>query len=242
MTTKETTLLDGKVILSQPVNGLRASMDTVLLSAAVKVRHQERILDMGCGTGGAGLCVLRRFNGGDVRLDGVDIQSELVAIAVENAAQNGFADQCVFKAGDVTDKTCYDEYTFDHILTNPPYYEDGARQASSDASREIAFSHTDIETWIDRAHYWLKHKGSLTIIHRADMTDKILRAAGTRFGGIEIWPVHSKADKPAIRVIVKMLKNRRSPMVLHPALVLFNADGTESTLSKRILRDGEGLI
>ena len=242
MTIKETTLLNGKVRLLQPDNGLRASMDTVLLASAVHVRDGDRILDMGCGTGGAGLCVLRRFDPFDIRLDGIDCQQDLTALAVQNAANNGFAERCVFKAGDIADKTHYAEYAFDHILTNPPYYETGARQASPDTSREIAFSHTDIKTWVDRAHYWLKHKGSLTIIHRADMLDKILLAAGTRFGGVEIWPIHSKADKPAIRVIVKFLKNRNSPLIMHPAVILFDENGQESPISKRILRGGEGLI
>lgn len=242
MTIKETTLLNGRVKLSQPDSGLRASMDTVLLSAAVKAEDNDHILDMGCGTGGAGLCVLRRYEGRHIYLNGIDVQDDLISLATQNGSDNGFGDRCTFMTGNIADKSRYAEYTFDHILTNPPYYEEGKRQSSPDKSREIAFAHTDIKTWIDRAHYWLKHNGSLSIIHRADMLDKILLAAGARFGGIEIWPVHSKADKPAIRVIVKLLKNRRSPLVLHPAVILFDTDGQESGMSKRILRDGEGLI
>jgi len=242
MTVKETTLLNGKIRLSQGDGGLKASMDTVLLAAAVMASDGEHILDMGCGTGGAGLCVLKRLEDKNIHLHGIDVQADLLDLAIINSCDNNFDDRCTFVTGDIHNKTNYTENKFDHILTNPPYYEAGTRQNSIDPSRDIAFSHTDIKTWIDRAYYWLKPHGSLTIIHRADMLHKILLAVGTRFGKIEIWPIHSKADKPAIRIIVKLLKNRRSPSILHPAIIMFDADGQESRTSKRILRDGEGLI
>lgn len=217
-------------------------MDTVTVAAAVRAGRGDTILDMGCGTGGTGLCVLKRFADHDLHLTGVDIQDSLISLARENAKANGHENRCRFIAGDIADKGLFPNDHFDHIVCNPPYYRDGVRNQSPDQSRETAFGRTEIKTWIDAAHCWLKHKGSLTLIHRADALDKILQAAGQRFGGCEIWPLHSKGDIPAIRVIIRLLKNRRAPLVLHPPVILFGPDGQESAVSKRVLRGGEGLI
>lgn len=238
----KTTLLNGRVTLMQSETGLRASMDTVMLAASVRMGVNESILDMGCGSGGVGFCVLGRLADQAIQLHGVDIQEPLIDLAKLSAATNGWDDQCQFICADINDRKTYGDSQFDHIVCNPPYFESGKRLQSPDLSRETAFGQTDIKVWIDNAHYWLKHKGSLTLIHRADMLDKILQGAGARFGGIEVWPIHSKANMPAIRVVVSMLKNRKTPFTLHPPVVLFNDDGTESDESKRILRGGEGLI
>ena len=56
------TLLNGKVRLFQPLNGFRATSDSVFLASAIKVSSGDRILDIGCGTGAASLCLVTRVN------------------------------------------------------------------------------------------------------------------------------------------------------------------------------------
>ena len=56
----EDTLLGGRVKLRQPRHGYRAAIDPVLLAAAVPAGHGDTVLDIGCGAGAAGLCILSR--------------------------------------------------------------------------------------------------------------------------------------------------------------------------------------
>ena len=53
-------LLDGRVRLRQPAQGYRVAIDPVLLAAAVPARAGDRVLDAGCGTGAATLCLASR--------------------------------------------------------------------------------------------------------------------------------------------------------------------------------------
>ena len=46
-------LLDGRVRLRQPARGYRAGMDAALLAAACDARPGDRVLEAGCGAGGA---------------------------------------------------------------------------------------------------------------------------------------------------------------------------------------------
>ena len=241
MTSKHTTLMDGRVKLIQSLDGLRASMDSVLLASAVTAKVNESVLDMGCGTGSVGLCVNERLKDLNLSITGIDIQEKMILLAKDNAQANGIGGHTNYLCGDVENKTLFDAETYNHIVMNPPYYKDGERQQSPDTVREKAYS-GDLDIWFSSALYWVKHEGSLTLIHRADKLDDILNLAKGKFGAIEIWPIYSKPDEPAIRVVVKMIRNRKTPLRLHSPVVLFNSDGKPSKRSESILRDAKGLV
>lgn len=238
MSADHTTLLDGRVTLMQTQDGLRASMDSVLLASAVEAKSNERILDMGCGTGSVGLCVYVRHP--EIQLNGVDIQSQMIDLATENAVHNKVK-RSSYICGDVSDKSLFEAETFDHIVMNPPYYKDGERQQSPDVSREKAYT-GDLDIWIASALHWVRQGGSLTLIHRADKLDEIISLSYKKFGAVEVFPIYSKPEESAKRVIVRMVRNRKTPLTLYPPVILFNEDGEQSSRAKSILRDGSGLI
>lgn len=240
MKAEHTTLLDGRVKLRQSQDGLRASMDSVLLASVVTAKSGQSVLDMGCGTGSVGLCVNARLNDLNLSIHGLDIQGDMIDLAEDNAVENQLNPD-FYRSGDVSDKSIYDAEAFDHVVMNPPYYEDGERLQSPDPAREKAFT-GDLDIWVNSATHWLKHGGSLAIIHRADKLDDILKSLHKRYGAIEIWPIHSKAKDPAIRVIVKAIRNRKTPLKIHPMVCLFDENGEQSSQAQSILRDGCGLI
>ncbi len=240
MKAEHTTLLNGRVKLKQSQDGLRASMDSVLLASALTVKIDERVLDMGCGTGSVGLCVNARFWNSNILVTGIDIQEKMIDLAKKNAQINDLLDPH-YICGDVADKNIFEPEAFNHVVMNPPYYEEGERLQSPDHAREKAFT-GDLDVWIKSATHWLKHGGSLSLIHRADKLDDILKCLYGRYGAIEIWPIHSKLKEPAIRVIVKAVRNRKTPLKIHPMVCLFNEEGEQSVQAQSLLRDVEGLV
>ncbi len=234
-----TTVLGGRVSLVQPMHTLRAGLDAVMVAGAVPAKTGEHVIDLGCASGAAGFCVMARVP--QIRLTGFDIQPGLIDCALQSAALNGWQDACDFITGDVRDKTALPSDGFDHVVCNPPYMQEGAWSESVDPARQKQMGKTagdaTLQEWIDCMQRIVKPHGSVSIIHRADHLDKVLQAMGTRFGGIEIWPLYPRTGEDANRVIMRALKNRKSPSVLHAGLILHETDGAFTKQADAILRD-----
>ncbi len=232
-------VLNKRVCLLQPVDGFRTSMDSVLLAAACPAKSGDHILDLGCGVGGAGFCVLERVP--DTKLTGVEIQQDHADLANENITLNKMEGRADFVCCDIRN---YSETSggtrFDHVICNPPYLDAGTHMPSPFRQKAAALYHSDenisVKDWIDCGFHHLKSGGSFTMIHRADQTDKIIQGLGKRFGAIEIislWPRQGDAAK---RVIIRALKDRRTPALVHPGIVLHQKDGTYTNEADDILR------
>ncbi|MEZ5918606.1 MAG: methyltransferase [Alphaproteobacteria bacterium] len=237
----EIQILGKRIRLLQPAQGFRTSLDSVMLAAACPAEKGQSLLDLGCGVGGAGLCVLTRIP--DTKLTGIDIQSDHIALAIQNAALNGMENRASFITARVPDYVA--PAPFDHVICNPPYLEAGAHAPSPHAAKATAHGHSDnteLKDWIDCAFYNLKSRGSLTLIHRADQTDMIIKALGKRFGATEIIPLWPKTGIPAKRVIIRTLKDRRSPATLHPGMILHRDNGAYTAAAEKILSKAKPII
>lgn len=170
-------VLFGKVRLLQPLHGQRVSMDTVMLSAWVKVRSGTRdILEAGCATGAVSLMLAMKHE--RVNVTGVDIQPELIELADLNASNNGLTDRVSFIAGDLRDKNLLPRENFDILAVNPPYSSLSAGRESPDDSRttsrlEVSCTPDDVG---ELAHRVLKSRGRLFTIFTSSRTDIFLSA------------------------------------------------------------------
>jgi tRNA1(Val) A37 N6-methylase TrmN6 len=237
---EEIHVLNHRVRLLQAPGGFKTSLDSVMLAAACPARAGERILDLGCGVGGAGFCVAARVD--KISLTGIDIQSSHIDLAIQNIALNKMEGRAEFFTGDVRD---FRRDEFDHAICNPPYMDAGTHTPSPSAPKATALYHSDenisVKNWVDAGFRNLKNGGSFTIIHRADHADKIIQALGARFGAVEIIPLYPRAGGAAKRVIIRTLKNRKSPARIHPGIILHEQDGSYRAAADAILRDAAAI-
>jgi tRNA1(Val) A37 N6-methylase TrmN6 len=249
--TEENHLLGGRVIITQPRRGFRASSDTVLLSAAVKTKlitTGTRLLDLGCGVGSAGFCVLKRFDHHtDLHLTGVDIQPDLITLAQKNAVLNDLAGRCHFLQGDVTDKNiALPDNHFDIIIANPPFHEEGQNMPSDNIIKSIAHGHDALsatwEDWVYCANRKCKPGGSFIVIHRADRLPDILGKLAPWFGSVTIIPLWPKKNEPAKRFIFMARKQRFAPAVLNQGHILHEDNGEHTADTMAILKGERPLI
>jgi len=245
--TKTTTcddFLGGAVQLYQPKPGYRVGSDTVLLAAAITAKKQDRILDMGAGSGGILTCLRHRLDL-DLTLHGLEIQTELIELARKNAAHNGFEDVISYFQGNINNPPAKCEpNSYDQVISNPPYLEPGQASGSPYETKAIADMGQGIclEDWIKYCLRMLKPKGWLTVVHRADRLDDILAGLKDKAGSITVFPTWPDAGaKEARRVIIRARKGGRGSLSLKSGLIMHKSDGTYTSEANAILRDGHAL-
>ena len=235
------TLLDGRVRLTQPKDGFRAAVDSVLLAAAVPARARQKVLEPGMGAGAAALCLARRIPG--LSITGLELQPGMARLARANAEDNDLTEVIRVIEGDLkAPPPGLVPGDFEQVMANPPFVADGTVPPEESKALANIEGGTTLRAWIGFCLSMLAHKGTLTMIHRADRLDRIISLLSGRAGEIQIIPLWPKAGQPAKRAIVRARKGVRSPLVLHPGLILHEADGAYTPEAKRILRDGEPLI
>ena len=238
----EDSLLSGRVRVRQPANGDRAAIDPVFLAAAIAAGPQDHVLDLGCGSGAAMLCLGARVP--QCRIFGLDLQRELVRLAGDNIALNDMTGRLSVMVGDLLQPPPrLSPGSFDHVMANPPFLPRGHATEAANPARVAAHieGEANLGDWIRFALSMAKAKGSVTFIHRADRIDALLGQIAGKAGEVVIYPLWAGAGRPASRILVRARKQVAAPARLAPGLVLHEPDGRYTAAAEAVLRGGEGL-
>lgn len=235
--------LSGRLRLWQPLRGYRAATDPVLLAAACPATAGQTVLDLGCGAGGAALCLGWRVPG--VVLSGLELQADYADLARRNAARNGIAMEVV--EGDLAAMPAALRHGFDHVIANPPYYPRGGTP-SPVAGRDRALrAETPLEDWVQAATRRLHPGGWLTLICGTDGLPSVLGALAPRMGSAMVLPLAAREGQAALRVILRARKGGRAAFRLLPPFILHRGAAHEgdrdsyTAAANGILRDGQAL-
>jgi tRNA1(Val) A37 N6-methylase TrmN6 len=237
-------LLGGRVRLDQGGAGLRATIEPVLLAAAVPAKAGEAVLEAGTGIGTASLCLVARVPG--ARAVGIERDPGQAETARVNAALNGWEERFVAIAGDlaeaVTARRAAAEGPFAHAMANPPWFEGGT--VPEDAPRRGA-KHAEgqaLAGWTRFLARRVAPRGTLTLI----LPPALLPAALDAFvacgvGSPTVFPLWPRAGDAARRLLVAGRKGGRGPCRVLSGLVLHEADGRFTSGAESVLRHGRPL-
>ncbi len=243
--TTDDAVLDGRLRLRQPKQGHRVGHDAILLAAATDAKPGEHAVDLGAGVGAAGLALAQRVAG--LRVTLVEIDPALAALAAENAERNGLGSRVASVALDVNAPArafaAAGLKQADRVLMNPPFNDPARHNISPNAGRRLAHAaRADVlPDWIRAASRLLSPRGVLTLIWRADGLAEVLTALERNFGGVAVLPVHPKPGAPAIRVLIRAVKESRAPLAVYPGLVLSDENGRPAPMADAVLR-GKALL
>ena len=234
-------LLNGAVRLAQAARGYRAGLDAALLAAACDAKAGQRVLDVGCGAGGALLAAAYRRP--LAQFTGVERDEDALSLARANIIDNGMRHVSVV-AGDVgAGFAALGLAAFDSVICNPPFFDDPDALRGPAAEKQDAWMAQDgLPVWIAFLTKAAREGGAVTLIHRADRLGDILLGFGSKIGSVQVMPIHPFADAPAKRVLVRGVKTGRAPMLLLPPLVLHERGGPKHMPRVEAILRGEAAI
>ena len=152
-------------------------------------------------------------------------------------------ERVTFVVGDLVFEQTHNQLgLFDHVMSNPPFFERGSGQLPKNKARALATieSTADLSLWIDFMIGALRDNGTITLIHRAEREDEIIDLLRPRCGNVGIMDLPSKQDDGMQKlIIIQAIKGADGTGVTRKELILHNAnDGfTEEALA--ILRDAQ---
>ena len=233
--------LGGRLTLNQPAKGYRVTSDSVFLSAALNIKKSDRVLDVGAGTGAilSCLCARKQQLPREVTLCGVEMQKELLNLAVQNADEN----IKYFEGNLFTNIEGIEPNSFHQVVSNPPYYDKGSVTASPYQTKALAHGKNmdDLKLWVERCVRLLRPKGHITLVHRADRLDDILTALNDKCGSAIVYPLFSNQGEAANRVIIRAQKGAKGLLSLKSGLIVHKSNGDYSEEAENILRHAHEL-
>lgn len=214
-------------------------MDAALLAATCDALPGQRVLEPGCGVGGALLAAATRRP--DALFQGVERDDAAALLADENVSLNGLTARVGVMKGDVeAGFRALNLPVFDAVMANPPYFDDpNALRAPSSAKTGAWIADGGLAAWTGFCLKAVREGGSITMIHRADRLADILALLAPKAGSFRIRPVAPFVDAPAKRVIVRAIKTGKAPLVLLPPLVMHGRDGGKHTVEAEAILRGE---
>ncbi|WP_297770883.1 methyltransferase [uncultured Roseovarius sp.] len=237
--------LGGRLRISQPRKGYRAGVDPVLLAASVPARAGQSLLDLGCGSGIAALCVATRVAG--LVLTGLELQPAYASLARQNAANNSIpfdvheGDLAAMPAG-------LRARQFNHVIANPPYFDRTTGTPAQDSDREHALGEArPLTDWVRAAARRALSGGTVTFIQRCERLTDLLPAMSAHLGSIEILPLIPRRGRSARLVLIRGRKGGRAAMRLHDGWLMHageshDQDGDDYTpATSNVLRNAAEL-
>lgn len=225
-------LLEGERIDDLQRNGLRIiqnkekfcfGIDAVLLSDFAEVKRNEKMLDIGTGTGIIPILLTAKTEG--MHFTGLEIQKESADMADRSVRMNNLSDKVKIVAGDINDALNYFEReSFNVITSNPPYMIESAGEGNEDEPKTIARHEVKctLDDVIREGSKLLKVSGRFYMVHRPFRLVEIFET----FRKYKLEPkrmrmVHPFADKEPNMVLIEAIKGAKPRLKVEKPLIVY---------------------
>jgi len=216
----------GYKIIQDP-NRFCFGMDAVLLSAFANVKKNEKVLDIGTGTGIIPILMEARY-GGESYV-GIEIQEDVADMASRSVKYNNLEDRIVIDNADVKDALkLYGSSHFDVITTNPPYMtvDKGLINPSDTKALSRHELSVKLEDIVSISSKILKNKGRFYMIHRPARLVEIMNVM--RKYNLEIKRirmVHPYINKEANMVLIEAMHDGKPFLKVEKPLIVYEKSG-----------------
>ena len=201
-------------------------MDAVLLSGFCRVNADEKVIDLGTGTGILPILLSAKTKGS--HFTGLEIQKESADMAERSVKLNDLCDKISIITGDI--KTVADDFgtgSFDVVVSNPPYMIDNHGIKNPDGPKAIARHEIkcDFEDIAKAAKHLLKAQGRLYLVHRPFRLVELFETL-TKYG---LEPkrmkfVHPYIDHEPNMVLIEAYRGGKRRITVEKPLIVYESE------------------
>lgn len=227
--------LNGLKLIQKP-EAFCFGVDAVLLSYFADVKKDQKVLDIGTGTG-----IIPVLLAGKTKakaIVGLEIQEDMAEMASRSIRLNNLEERVSIVNGDVKEyRRYFGKSSFDVVVSNPPYTNKGCglvnpRDSKAISRHEILCSLDDV---VEAAASMLVPGGQLAVVHRPERLADIIYSM--RNCGIEpkyLRMVHPKPYKKPTMILIKGNRGGNPELKVLEPLYVYNENGTYSEEINRI--------
>jgi tRNA1Val (adenine37-N6)-methyltransferase len=224
------TFLNGKLQVLQKKKGYRFSLDAILLSQFVRIRKNERVIDLGTGCGILLLLLAQTTRAQS--FVGVEIQEGLAKCAQKNVVLNHLADRISILDQDFREtKRTFPPGSFDVVLSNPPYRKHQSGRINPSAEKAVARHEIKgtLHDLISTASHLLPPKGRCYLIFPAVRTvDLFVALRAEKLEPKRLQFVYPRPEAEAKFVLSESIKTSGVELKIMNPFILNESHKTES--------------
>ena len=202
-------------------------MDAVLLSGFADIRQNEKVLDMGTGTGIIPFLLKAKDKGS--HLTGLEIQEECADMARRSVSYNHLEADIDIVCGDIKEAAeIFGAASFDVVTSNPPYMIGQHGLTNPEEPKAIARHEVlcTLEDVVSRTAKLLKPGGHFYMVHRPFRLAEIM----TMLVKYKLEPkrmqlVYPYIDKEPNMVLIEAVRGGRSRMTVEKPLIVYQSPG-----------------
>ncbi len=205
-------------------------MDAVLLSDFAKIKPQDRVLDMGTGTGIIPILLAAKSTAKQFKA--LEIQEESAEMARRSVAYNHLEDKIEIVTGDIKEASArFGNASFSVVTCNPPYMTGNHGLTNANMPKTIARHEVlcTLEDVISQAAKVLEPRGRFYMVHRPFRLAEIMSLmVKYRLEPKRMRLVHPYVDKEPNMVLIEGLSGGNSRITVEKPLIVYDAPGVYS--------------
>lgn len=226
---------DGLKLIQNP-SWFCFGMDAVLLSAFACVREGQECLDLGCGNGVIPILLAGKTKGRS--FTGLEIQSDIAAMAARSVLGNGLSDRVKIINGDIREAVgIFGAASFDVITGNPPYLMK-SHGLTNEAGHKAVARHElmcTLEQFIDNAAKLLKPGGHFFMVHRPFRLAEIISCmVAHKLEPKRMRLVYPYVDKEPNMVLIEGVRGGNSRITVEKPLIVYERENEYTEEVRRL--------
>ena len=202
-------------------------MDAVLLSGFAKVKENERVLDLGTGTGIIPILLAAKTPG--YHFTGLEISSVSADMARRSVAINGLEERIEIVWGDIKEAgELFAPASFDTVTSNPPYMIGQHGLVNPDMEKAAARHEIlcTLEDVVKAAAKLVRPGGHFYMVHRPFRLAEIIRTLSAyKLEPKRMQLVYPFVDKEPNMVLIEAVRGGRPRMTVEKPLIVYKSPG-----------------